>query len=130
MAGSAVVIGGAVIGVCAAYYLARAGRQVTVLDKAAVCAGSSYGNAGLLVPSHCIPLAAPGVLLKGLRWMLDRESPFSIKPRLDPALVSWLWKFGAASTAAHVWRAGPVIRAPRLRPRARGTAARPPPVRA
>ena len=80
---SALVIGGGVIGVCSAYYLAREGFAVTLVEKADVAAGSSYGNSGLIVPSHAIPLAAPGVLWKGLKWMRDPESPFYIKPRLD-----------------------------------------------
>jgi D-amino-acid dehydrogenase len=105
-----VVIGGGVVGVCAAYYLARAGALVTVVEQGDVAAGSSYGNAGLVVPSHSIPLAAPGVWWKGLKWMGDPESPFYIKPRLDPALLAWLWRFRRACTEAHVRRAMPLLR--------------------
>lgn len=105
-----VVIGGGVVGVCAAYDLARRGVAVTLVERGDIAAGSSYGNAGLIVPSHSVPLAAPGALWRGLKWMLNPESPFYIKPRLDPALISWLWRFGAACTAAHVRRAMPVIR--------------------
>jgi D-amino-acid dehydrogenase len=105
-----VVVGGGVIGICAAYYLARAGASVTLLERADIAAGSSHGNAGLIVPSHAVPLAAPGVLGRALRWMADPESPFRIKPRLDPALVAWLWRFQRHCTAAHVRRALPVIR--------------------
>ena len=90
------VIGAGVIGVCAAYYLLEAGRKVTILDREAICAGSSYGNTGLVVPSHSIPLAAPGVVMQALKWMLDPESPFYIKPRFDPGLFAWLWRFRAA----------------------------------
>ena len=104
------VIGGGVIGVSSAYYLARAGFDVTLVEKADIAAGSSYGNSGLVVPSHAVPLAAPGVLWKGLKWMRDPESPFYIKPRLDWSLVKWLWRFGAACTPAHVRRAMPVLR--------------------
>jgi len=77
-----IIIGGGVIGVCTAYYLAMLGREVTIVEKGEVGAACSYGNAGLIVPSHSIPLAAPGVLTKGLKWMLDPESPFFIKMRL------------------------------------------------
>lgn len=106
----AVVIGGGVIGVCSAYYLARAGFQVTLVEKGDLCAGSSYGNGGLIVPSHSIPLAAPRVWLKGLKWMLNPESPFYIKPRLSWDLITWLWAFRRACTRSHVARALPVIR--------------------
>ena len=81
------VIGGGVIGVAAAYYLARAGARVTLLERAHVAAGASYGNSGLIVPSHSIPLARPGVLAQGLRWMRDAESPFYVRPRADLALA-------------------------------------------
>jgi D-amino-acid dehydrogenase len=90
------IIGGGVIGVCAAYYLAEKGQRVTLVEKSNICAGSSYGNAGLVASEHAIPLAAPGVLSQGLRWLLDAESPFYIKPRLDLDLLCWLWKFWAA----------------------------------
>ncbi|HEV8673496.1 MAG TPA: FAD-dependent oxidoreductase [Methylomirabilota bacterium] len=107
---SALVIGGGVIGVAAAYYLARGGWDVTIVETGEICAGSSYGNGGLVVPSHSIPLAAPGVWLKGLKWMLNPESPFYIKPRLSPELLSWLWQFRAACTPARAARAMPVLR--------------------
>ena len=66
------VIGGGVIGVCSAYYLAKRGCAVTLVERGEICSGSSYGNSGLVVPSHSVPLAAPGVLSQGLRWLLDR----------------------------------------------------------
>ena len=105
-----VVIGGGVVGLCSAYYLARRGCVVTLLERAHVGAGSSWGNAGLIVPSHSVPLAAPGVLGQGLRWMADPESPFFIRPRLDGELVRWLWLFGRACTADHVRRSVPILR--------------------
>ena len=92
------VIGGGVIGVCAAYYLLEEGRRVTILERGEVCSGSSYGNSGLIVPSHSIPLAAPGVFGRALKSILDPESPLYVRPRLDPTLVSWLWQFRAACT--------------------------------
>jgi D-amino-acid dehydrogenase len=104
------IVGGGVIGVCSAYYLARRGYQVTVLDQAEIGSGSSYGNAGLIVPSHLVPLAAPGALAQGLKWMLDVESPFYIKPRLDKDLIAWLWRFRAASREAPLRQALPIMR--------------------
>lgn len=105
-----VVIGAGVVGVSAAWYLAEAGHSVTVVEQGDVGAGSSYGNAGLVVPSHSIPLAAPGVWWRGLKWMRDPDSPFYIRPRLDPHLVRWLWRFRGSCTAAHVRRALPLLR--------------------
>ena len=105
-----VVIGGGVIGVSSAYYLAREGSEVTLVDRGEVCAGSSYGNAGLIVPSHVTPLAAPGVWWQGLKWMLNSESPFYIKPRLDRELARWLWRFRSACSPARMRQAMPLLR--------------------
>lgn len=105
-----VVIGGGVVGVCSAWFLAQAGHDVVLLDKGAVCSGSSYGNAGLVVPSHCVPLAEPQAVSQGLRWMLRPDSPFYIKPRLDADLARWLWRFWRSATPARVAAAVPVLR--------------------
>ncbi|MBI3761655.1 MAG: FAD-dependent oxidoreductase [Chloroflexi bacterium] len=104
------IIGGGVVGVCSAYFLAGRGRQVIIVDQGGICAGSSYGNSGLVVPSHAIPLAAPGVLTKGLGWLLDAESPFYIKPRLDLDLLSWLLRFSFAAREGPMRKAIPVLR--------------------
>jgi D-amino-acid dehydrogenase len=93
-----IIVGAGMIGVCTAYYLAEPGYQVTILEKDEVACGSSFGNAGLLVPSHSVPLAAPGVLWQGVKWMFDQRSPFYIKPKLDLELLSWLWRFGRAAS--------------------------------
>lgn len=105
----ALIVGGGVIGVCSAYYLLREGFSVTIIDQGEIGSGCSYGNAGLIVPSHVVPLARPGVISQGLRWMLDSQSPFYVKPRLDPALVSWLWRFRKASTEAVARRGAAVL---------------------
>lgn len=105
-----VVVGAGVIGVCTAYELSKRGHRVVILDQGDICAGSSYGNAGLIVPSHCVPLSEPSVIGQGLKWMLDPESPFYIKPRLDRDLISWLWKFYRSATAKQVAKAVPVLR--------------------
>jgi D-amino-acid dehydrogenase len=105
-----VIIGAGVLGVSAAYYLWRAGHAVTVLDQGEVAAGSSYGNAGLVVPSHVTPLAAPGVIAQGMKWLFKPDSPFYIKPRANRALASWLWKFRAACNASQAERAMPLLR--------------------
>jgi D-amino-acid dehydrogenase len=103
------IIGGGVIGVCCAYYLMQQGRSVTLLDKHDICAGSSYGNAGLVVPSHAMPLALPGAMREALPWLFDAASPFYIKPRLDLELWGWLWRFRAASNEAALHKAIPLL---------------------
>lgn len=105
-----IVVGAGVAGVAAAYYLSRAGMQVTVIDKGDGTDNCSYGNAGMVVPSHIVPLASPGIISKGLRWMLKAESPFYIKPRLDADLLKWGWKFKQAATRKHVEKAAPLLR--------------------
>ena len=104
------VVGGGVLGVCTAYFLTEAGRKVLLVDREDICAGSSYGNAGLIVPSHSVPFAQPGVVGQALRWMFDPESPFYIRPRLELALLTWLWRFRAAANARHRDRTMPVLR--------------------
>jgi len=92
------IIGGGAIGVCCAFYLNALGRKVLLVEKNDICSGSSYGNAGLIVPSHSTPLAAPGVIGQGLKWMFKPQSPFYIKPRLYRNLLAWLWKFRGHAT--------------------------------
>ncbi|GDY18556.1 D-amino-acid dehydrogenase [Verrucomicrobiota bacterium] len=119
MSGPTVIVGGGIVGVSAAYELLRRGRQVVLLEKGAADHDScSLGNAGMIVPSHFVPLAAPGMVALGLKWMFDGESPFWVRPRLDPALFSWGWKFWRASTRAHVARCEPILRDLNLRSRA------------
>jgi D-amino-acid dehydrogenase len=98
------VIGGGSIGVCCAYFLADKSRDVTVIDQDQIGAACSYGNAGVIARSHIIPLPAPGVLLKGFKWMFNRESPLYIKPRLNRALLSWLARFSIACRTAPMLR--------------------------
>lgn len=111
MSKSILIIGSGVIGLCTAYYCARRGHQVTVLERGPESRdGCSFGNAGMIVPSHFVPLAAPGMVALGLKWMWNPESPFYIKPRLDFDLFDWAFKFWQASTAGRVNRAAPLLR--------------------
>jgi D-amino-acid dehydrogenase len=108
------VVGGGPVGACCALYLARAGASVTLLEREPeICPPESgaHANCGLLVPSDATPLAAPGVLGRGLRWMLDSSSPFYISPRPSPALARWLWLFRAACSQERAQAAAPVLRA-------------------
>jgi D-amino-acid dehydrogenase len=98
----AIIIGGGIIGLSSAFYLKQSGWEVTVLDKGDFSDNCSYGNAGYICPSHFIPLATPGIVLKGLKWMWNSKSPFYVQPRLDWNLISWGWKFMRVATAKHV----------------------------
>lgn len=104
------IIGGGIIGLSSAYYLHQAGYRVTVFDQNRITDGCSFGNAGMIVPSHIIPLAQPGMIAKGMRWMLNSTSPFYVKPRLNLELMRWGWLFYRHATAAHVERAIPALR--------------------
>lgn len=100
------IIGGGPIGLSCAYYLLKSGRQVTLLDAKEIGKGSGSGNAGHIVPSHIIPLAASGVVTSALKWMLDpAHSPFGLKIRLDLKYISWLIQFASACNEANVQRA-------------------------
>jgi D-amino-acid dehydrogenase len=111
MAKRVLIIGAGVIGLSSAYYAAQKGHQVTVVDHNPERRdGCSFGNAGMIVPSHFTPLAAPGMIALGLRWMWNPESPFYIKPRLNPELLSWGFNFWRAATPAHVQRSAYLIR--------------------
>jgi D-amino-acid dehydrogenase len=84
------VLGSGVIGTTIAYYLARAGHQVTVVDRQPGPAlETSFANAGEVSPGYSAPWAGPGVPLKAIKWMLMHHSPLVIKPMLDPAMWRW-----------------------------------------
>jgi D-amino-acid dehydrogenase len=105
------IIGGGVIGLATAYYCARSGWKVTLVDRnPAQRDGCSFENAGMLVTSHFVPLAAPGMVAQGLKWMWNPASPFYVKPRLSPELLDWGIKFWRAATPEHVRRAAPLLR--------------------
>jgi D-amino-acid dehydrogenase len=105
-----VVIGGGAVGLATAYALRREGHTVTLLEREQPGRACSLHNAGLLVPSHFVPMAHPGVISQGLRWMLDPESPFYIRPRLDRDLIAWVWNFRKSSTDTHVQRCMALLR--------------------
>ncbi len=98
----ATIIGGGIIGLSTAYYLNRSGWEVTVLDKSDFTDNCSYGNCGYICPSHFIPLATPGIVKQGLKWMWNSKSPFYVQPRLDWNLISWGIKFMKSATKQHV----------------------------
>ena len=97
-----IVIGAGIVGLSTAYYLHQKGVDVTVIDNTDGNDNCSYGNAGYVSPSHLIPLASPGIISQGLRWMLNPESPFYIKPRLNRDLIRWGLLFKKAATTKRV----------------------------
>ncbi len=105
-----IIIGGGIIGLCSAYYLHKEGHQVTIIDQSTMDFGASYVNAGYLSPSHIIPLAAPGVMKKGLKWMFNPASPLFIKPRFTSDFLRWTWAFNASCSSKNVKRSIPAIK--------------------
>lgn len=108
--GKALIIGAGIAGLSSAYYLLQKGWQVEILEQNDLTNNCSYGNAGMIVPSHFTPLAAPGVVAQGIRWMLDSKSPFYVRPSLNSQLISWGLKFLRHSNQRHVDRSASAIR--------------------
>lgn len=107
---SITIIGGGVVGLCVAYYARRQGLEVTLIERGGPdrdCC--SLGNAGLVVPSHIVPLAAPGMVALGLKMMLRSDSPFYFRPGLDRDVWDWAWRFRRAANASHVERSAPLL---------------------
>ena len=105
------IVGGGIIGLCIAYYCSCKGHRVTLVERGGPDReGCSFANAGMVVPSHFVPLASPGMVQVGLRWMWNPESPFYVKPRFSVDLLDWSWKFYRAATQAHVDRTAPRLR--------------------
>ena len=100
--GNVTIIGAGIIGLCSAYYLNKQGFKVTLLEQGDLINNCSSGNAGMIVPSHFVPLAAPGMISKGIKWMFDSKSPFYVKPSLNPVLITWGLKFWKYASQNHV----------------------------
>jgi D-amino-acid dehydrogenase len=84
------ILGSGVIGTTVAYYLARAGHDIEVIERQPGPAlETSYGNAGEISPGYSSPWAGPGVPLKAIQWLMMQHSPLVIKPMLDPAMWRW-----------------------------------------
>src|SRR5688572_5456075 len=100
------IIGGGVIGLFAAFECAQRGMKVTVIERNGEARdGCSYGNTGMVVPSHFVPLAAPGMVALALKWMWNPASPFYVKPRFSLDLATWGLRFWKAANAAQIRRA-------------------------
>ncbi len=99
------IIGGGIVGLSSALYLKKSGWDVTVIDKGDFSDNCSYGNAGYVCPSHFVPLATPGIVKQGFKWMLNSKSPFYVQPRLSKSLIDWGIKFLQSATAEKVEQA-------------------------
>lgn len=108
--GKVIIIGGGVIGLCSAYYLRRSGWDVTVVDKGDMTDNCSYGNAGMIVPSHFVPLAAPGAIKQGIRWLFNPKGPFQLRPELDSEWLRWTFRFIRSANRRHVERSAISLR--------------------
>ena len=88
-----VILGSGVIGVTSAYYLAKAGHQVTVLERQSGPAlETSFANAGQISPGYASPWAAPGIPLKALKWMFEEHAPLAIRPDGSLQQLRWMWQ--------------------------------------
>ena len=114
-----VICGGGVIGLSCAHYLLERGHHVTLLERGGPDHDScSLGNAGYISPSHFVPLAAPGMVVRALRWMWNPESPFYAPLRLDPEFIDWGIRFWRAARPARARAVGPLLRDLHLQSRA------------
>jgi len=104
------VVGGGVVGLFTAFYLHKKGAEVIVIDKGYLTDGCSYGNAGLIVPSHVVPLASPGMLHKGMRNLFRAASPVAARMTPNPDLMRWYLRFTGAATEKHVRESIPVLK--------------------
>lgn len=104
------IIGGGIVGLFSAYFLQKEGIEVTIIDRTDLKDNCSTGNAGMIVPSHIIPLAAPGMITKGISWMFSSKSPFYIHPRFDFKLAQWCLLFFKAANETQVKKAIPFLK--------------------
>jgi D-amino-acid dehydrogenase len=107
----ALIIGGGVIGTACAHYLLKSGWRVTIIDRGEFGRGCSHANCGFVCPSHVLPLAVPGAIRQTIKALFRPNSPFSIKPQLDPSLWSWLLRFARRCNHADMLEAGRAIQA-------------------
>src|SRR5689334_24352350 len=95
------ILGSGIIGVTTAYYLARSGQEVEVIDRQeAAGMETSFANAGQVSPGYSAPWAGPGVPVKALKWLMMRHRPLVFWPQLDQGLYRWIGQMLANCTAA------------------------------
>ncbi len=98
------IIGGGVIGLFCAYYLSKEGKSVIILEKGDLKDACSYGNCGLVSPSHALPLNSPELIIKAAIWLFQKDSPFYIKPQLNFKFLSWMLSFALNANKKKVER--------------------------
>jgi D-amino-acid dehydrogenase len=103
-----IIVGGGVNGLCTAYYLQKRNEfDITIIDRGDISDNCSFGNMGFLSPSHFIPLASPGIISEGLKYMLSSSSPFYIKPRFSLSFMQWAFNFYRSSNQKTVEKNSP-----------------------
>ncbi|MFQ2546194.1 D-amino acid dehydrogenase [Aeromonas caviae] len=107
-----VVLGGGVVGVTSAWYLAKAGHKVTLLERRdGVALETSHANAGQISPGYASPWSAPGIPLKAAKWLLQKHAPFTVRPTSDPFQLRWMLKmFANCTPAAYAVNKGRMVR--------------------
>ncbi|MEB5775403.1 D-amino acid dehydrogenase [Aeromonas caviae] len=107
-----VVLGGGVVGVTSAWYLAKAGHKVTLLERRdGVALETSHANAGQISPGYASPWAAPGIPLKAAKWLLQKHAPFTVRPTSDPFQLRWMLKmFANCTPTAYAVNKGRMVR--------------------
>ncbi len=106
-----VVVGGGVVGACSAYYLAKAGWRVTILDRGGFGKGCSHANCGYVCPSHVLPLAMPGAITSTLKTLFQRNSPLKVRPGTVLRNLSWFLGFARRCNRRDMLTAGTAIQA-------------------
>ncbi|MBS0266069.1 MAG: FAD-dependent oxidoreductase [Planctomycetes bacterium] len=108
---SAIVVGGGIIGIACAHYLSQSGWKVTVIDQGTLAGACSHANCGYICPSHIPPLTEPGATRVALKSLFNPQSPFRVKPTLNPAVLHWFWQFARRCTHQQVLWAGKHLQA-------------------
>ena len=103
---SVIIVGAGVVGIASAYYLRRAGFDVTVIEKGRVAGACSQSNCGYITPSHVPPLTEPGAFGIALKSLFNPQSPFRVKPSFNPAVWNWMWQFARRCNHRQVLYAG------------------------
>jgi D-amino-acid dehydrogenase len=104
------VIGNGIVGTCCAAWLQRDGHQVTFVDPLGPAEATSFGNAGSLSPSACLPVGMPGMWKKVPRWLLDPLGPLTVRWWYAPVAAPWLLRFLRASSREEVARIAAAMR--------------------